>query len=88
MQSGLTLPAVPAASVEKNEKERPPLTIEIDKTSRSVLINERVELRKNATVDLLMVLAEEWLRSIGRGLDPMDYPCIQSGELAKKLGVD
>ncbi len=88
MQSGLTMPAVPAASVEKNEKEQPPLTIEIDKTSRLVLIGEHIELKKNATVDLLIVLAEEWLRAAGKGLEPLEYPCLKSGDLVKKLGVE
>jgi hypothetical protein len=88
LQSSAGLPTVPVASVDDGLGQQNPLTIEIDKAAKLVVINERVELRKNATVDLLIVLAEEWLRSIGEGLDPMDYPCIQSGELAKKLGVE
>ncbi len=87
MHSASTLPFVPAASVDKNDKRQLPLIIEIDKTSRLVVINEHVELKKNVTADLLMVLAEEWLRAAGKGIDPLEYPCLQSGELAEKLGV-
>ncbi len=88
MQSALTLPFVPAASVDKNEKQQLPLSIEIDKASRLVVIGEHVELKKNATADLLVVLAEEWLRSAGEGLEPMDHHCVKSGELVEKLGVE
>jgi hypothetical protein len=88
LQSSVGLPRVPVASVDDSRGQQRPVTIEIDKTSRLVVIDESVELEKNATVDLLMVLAEEWLSSIGKGFDPMDYPCIQAGELAKKLGVE
>ncbi|WP_233421907.1 7-cyano-7-deazaguanine synthase [Ruegeria profundi] len=88
MQSALSLPFVPAPSVDKNENEKPPLTIEIDKTSRLVLIGEHIELKKNATADLLIVLAEEWLRAAGKGLEPLEYPCLKSGDLVEKLGVE
>ncbi len=88
MQSALSLPFVPATSVDKNENEKLPLTIEIDKTSRLVLIGEHIELKKNATADLLIVLAEEWLRAAGKGLEPLEFPCLKSGDLVEKLGVE
>ncbi len=87
LQSSVGLATLPVASVGDDPEPLKPVTIEIDQTTELIVVDERLEFRKNATFDLLMVLAEEWLRSIGKGLDPMDYPCIQSGELAKKLGV-
>lgn len=64
------------------------VVLEVDEPKRRVTINDRIDLFRNATADLLIALAMGWLTGAGQGLDPLDYPRTSARDLAKMLDLD
>ena len=73
-------------SVDPTPTEK--LLLKIDTGSGEITICDRVVIKRNATYTLLIELATLWLDGAGKGLDPLDYPCVEAGNLAGKLGLD
>jgi 7-cyano-7-deazaguanine synthase in queuosine biosynthesis len=85
VQRQVLLPAVDAAPSHHSDLDV--LKVEIDGAERRVTIGSHVTFHRNATADLLIVLAEEWLSGAGQGLDPLDFPLIKTTDLAQRLKV-
>ncbi len=64
------------------------VTIVIDEGRQTAVINEVVHVTRNATFDLLSVLAKAHLKAAGEGRDLFEYPTIRANALAKTLGLE
>ena len=73
-------------SVEQVPVEK--LLVKVNAGNGDVTICDRIVLKRNATSNLMIELAELWLVGAGNGLDPLDYPCLQAGRLANLLGLE
>ncbi|WP_135507208.1 7-cyano-7-deazaguanine synthase [Roseovarius aestuariivivens] len=88
LQRGAVFPPSVPISTAQSLKNREPILMEIDDARRFVLIAKRVELRKSAAADLLILLAKSWLESSGEGKDPLDYTLISAVIISLRLGVE
>lgn len=70
----------------KEEGEPSALQLVFDRKSRSLAIDNRIEI-KGKTYDLLLILGEETLCGAGQGLDPLDYPTLTATKLCALVGV-
>lgn len=61
------------------------LELVIDKKRKVIWINDAVQV-KGAGFNLLIVLAAEFLKSAGQGLNLLDYPLLGAGKIAKSMG--
>lgn len=61
------------------------VVLEVNARQRRVVIDDRVEIKRNATADLLIVLADKWLEGAGQGKTPLDYPFASAASLSKSL---
>jgi hypothetical protein len=52
---------------------------------KTLVVNETIEITAKATRRLLFVLAQEHLRSAGKGLEIEDYPTLPANELMNRL---
>jgi hypothetical protein len=59
----------------------------IDEQRKQVLINANIKI-KGTSFNLLSVLALAFLKAAGKGLDPLDYPVISAGQLAKRMQLE
>ncbi len=57
-----------------------------DRKRKLVVINGSIPI-KGATYSLLEKLADECLAGAGQGLDPLDFPMLDAGKLAGRLGL-
>lgn len=78
--------AMPAAEIPTPEME--PVFLTIDPDRQIVTIAGTVELRRSATAELLIALAEAHLKALSEGLDPFDFPALSAVKLAKRFGLD
>ena len=62
--------------------------MKIDRDRKSIVFDNLVEFTRNATSELLIVLAERWLEGAGKGLDPLDYPLVNARKLCQILGLE
>ena len=74
-------PTIPAAPLSQ-------IALSVDERARRVVIDGRVTIARNATADILIALAGEWLVGAGQGLDPLDFPFVGTTALAKKFGLE
>lgn len=54
---------------------------------KTLVLDEKIEITAKATRRLLIILAEEHLRSAGKGLEIEDYPTLTAKELMNRLGL-
>ncbi|MEP1536438.1 MAG: hypothetical protein ABJZ56_15335 [Paracoccaceae bacterium] len=87
-QRRVSLPAIERPGPSSFADKPHATTIGIDVLKRRVAIADRIVIERNATADVLIELAQVWLESAGRGLNPLDYSCLTAPDLAQLLGVD
>ncbi len=80
-------PLAPVSQLESAQTKLE-MTLLVDKARREVVIDDIVTISENATGDLLIELAEEFLRSAGAGLNPLDYRTLSAASLAKILQLE
>ncbi|WP_420857880.1 7-cyano-7-deazaguanine synthase [Marivivens marinus] len=81
------LPHIPVPSPPDSESAK--LTVmEVNAQRRRVVIDDRIFVERNATADLLIVLADKWLEGAGQGKAPLDYPFARSAFLAEALKLE
>lgn len=85
-QRAVILPGIEAEAFAQNAPTPKSLRVEIDAKREIVEIEGVVTLRKSAAARLFLTLAQEWLKSSGDGLDPLDFPFIKASRLRKDLG--
>lgn len=88
LQRQVVLPAVAPVRKIQAEDTTKMLVVRIDERKRSVVIADCVELRKSSAVELLILLAKDWLSAAGQGLDPLDHPFVTAAKLAARFGID
>ncbi|EAQ12488.1 7-cyano-7-deazaguanine synthase in queuosine biosynthesis [Maritimibacter alkaliphilus HTCC2654] len=86
-QKANALPNIPVSSRPIVEPAKP-MVMEVNPQRRRVVIDDRIFIERNATADLLIVLADKWLEGAGQGLMPLDYPLANTNFLTKALKVD
>lgn len=64
------------------------MVMEVNAQRRRVVIDDRVFIERNATADLLIVLADKWLEGAGQGMMHLDYPLATTPFLAKALNLE
>lgn len=64
------------------------MVMEVNAQRRRVVIDDRIFVERNATADLLIVLADKWLEGAGQGMSPLDYPFASSAFLANALKLE
>lgn len=64
------------------------MVMEVNAQRRRVVIDDRIFVERNATADLLIVLADKWLEGAGQGMAPLDYPLASSAFLANALKLE
>lgn len=79
--------SVVASPVENTVKTEKTVLLEIDDVGEIVILNKTVNFEKTATAELLIVLAKNWLKGAGDGLDPLDFPFIQANKLTSMLDL-
>ena len=77
-------PARELSSPSEPEK----LQLVFDRQRKSLLIDGAIEITKNATFKLLLILAEEHLRAAGQGLELLEYSTLSARNLRKQIGLD
>lgn len=88
VQRELSLPAVEHRPSEGEPSKPQPVVLAFDEKRRRVWLDSNIELTRNATADLLIVLAKLWLEGAGKGLEPLDFPCIEARILADQLDLE
>ena len=68
-----------------NQSEPEKLQLVFDRRRKSLLIDGAIEITRNATFELLLILADEYLIAAGQGLDLLDYPTLSARSLRKRL---
>ncbi|MCA1789836.1 MAG: 7-cyano-7-deazaguanine synthase [Thioalkalivibrio sp.] len=84
-QRDRSLPHVEIEPPIPSSQEPQRTILEVVPARERVEIDGIVELRKTAAARLLIVLANEWLKGAGAGLDPLDFPCMSADRLASAL---
>lgn len=87
-QKSVVLPMITMPETEKTTQESAPVGIEFDEDRRTVIIEERITIARNASADLLVQLCKAWLEGAGKGLPKLDFPCVSALELAERLGLE
>lgn len=85
-QRAVVLPGIGAGATAGEEPKARPIRIEIDERRQVAELDGVVTFRKGTTSRLLVALARAWLEGAGKGLAPLDFPCIPAGRLADELG--
>jgi 7-cyano-7-deazaguanine synthase in queuosine biosynthesis len=75
-------PKVPKPQIEAKEV----FELVIDKRRKVLWINDVIQI-KGAGFNLLKVLADEYLKGAGEGLNPLDYPTLDAFNMAKCLNL-
>ena len=68
-----------------NQSEPEKLQLVFDRRRKSLLIADEIEITRNATFELLLILTDEYLLAAGQGLDLLDYPTLSARSLRKRL---
>lgn len=87
LQRQVTLPAIENEPSHVEPSHTQPIRLAFDERRRRVCLDEKLDFSRNATADLLIVLAKLWLEGAGKGLEPLDFPFIEAGHLAARLGL-
>lgn len=86
-EKAFAIAGVPARDLSSpSEPEK--LQLVFDRLRKSLLIDGAIEIRKDATFELLLILAEEHLRAAGQGLDLLDYPALSASKLKTQIGLE
>lgn len=80
------LPSVPRP--EAPTETRPPIRLVVYEQSGEVAIDGVAKVGARAASQLLALLARNHLDARGRGLDPLDTPCVKPATLTEALGLD
>lgn len=84
-QRGRLFTSMPVAPEPQNEQEQV-FEIVIDKKRKVLWINDAIQIT-GAGFKLLNVLADEFLKGAGQGLDLLDFPTLDAGKLAVGAGL-
>ncbi len=88
VQRQVVLPGIDVPAPAPVREDVSAFILELDARKRRVVIDDRITVERNATADLLVELAKAWLMSAGQGLNPLDFPCINTANLAQRFGLE